>query len=78
MTLGPACMRTLSVQAVTAFKKCGHVMCTNCAKKFVKPTSTCFVCSKKVAEKDWIRMEQGGTGFASHNKVEAIKYRPTK
>ena len=46
-----------------------------CMDKFVKTEKRCFVCAQTVRpEQEIIPMEQGGTGFAAHNKVVAEKY----
>lgn len=53
---------------------CGHVLCKSCMDQFVKGSGSCFVCSKKCADKDIIRLASSeGTGFASVGQAEAKK-----
>jgi nitric oxide synthase-interacting protein len=73
----PSCMRVLGIQPSTASRKCGHVVCSECFKKFVKDTGRCFVCSIEVKEKDFIELEKGGTSFSGHSQVEQKVWNPS-
>merc|ERR1719357_577983 len=63
----PSCRKTLknSTRSVL-LRKCGHVFCEHCVKKFIVQSRQCMRCSKPVKDKDFIPLEVGGTGFASH------------
>lgn len=73
----PSCRKILknSTRSIL-FGKCGHVYCEHCVKKFVAKSRQCMRCSKSIKDKDFIPLEVGGTGFASHGaQVEATKVR---
>lgn len=73
----PACMKKFVHQQVVAVKECGHVLCSECFKKFVGSSKQCYVCQASVVKKkDFIPLESGGTGFSSHNKVDVKVYKP--
>lgn len=62
---------------VGVLRHCGHTLCMGCMDKFVKTEKRCFVCSQIVRpDQDIVKMEEGGTGFAAHNKVVAEKFTP--
>lgn len=48
----------------------------SCVKTLVTPTMKCPITGKTLRKKDVIKLTAGGTGFSSHNKVEAKVYRP--
>ena len=51
-------------------------MCLECIKKYWLKDSVCAECSERCKKKDVIILEESGTSFAAHNKVEAEKYAP--
>eukprot|EP00742_Colponemidia_sp_Colp-10_P004361 GILJ01004653.1.p1 GENE.GILJ01004653.1~~GILJ01004653.1.p1 ORF type:complete len:314 (-),score=52.31 GILJ01004653.1:145-1029(-) len=71
-----ACKKSLNQQKISVLKSCGHVMCTACITKFCLPEGRCMVCNQKCKDKDVISLEESGTGFSSHNKVESSTYLP--
>jgi len=57
------------------FRKCGHVVCNKCIDSFVKKSQACYVCEKKIKDKDIIDISAEGTGFASNsNQLEAKRF----
>lgn len=73
----PACMKNLS-NALNPIMMvhCGHVFCSSCTTKFIKPTNTCYTCQKSCPEDtDKIKLHHDGTGFASGGgKVETSRF----
>eukprot|EP01028_Stygiella_incarcerata_P008614 TRINITY_DN3799_c0_g1_i1.p1 TRINITY_DN3799_c0_g1~~TRINITY_DN3799_c0_g1_i1.p1 ORF type:complete len:347 (+),score=86.63 TRINITY_DN3799_c0_g1_i1:71-1042(+) len=81
----PVCLSSLKNGAkLYAIRSCGDVLCTSCKERFVGVEKGCPACGKeflKLAKKPGkkgfvLPLVPGGTGFASHNVVEASKYRP--
>jgi len=75
----PVCLKTLTnASKAIALRNCGHVMCRGCLAK-IKHDRQCVVCSKSFAEKDIIKLETGGTGYAGSlgEKLNATKTCPT-
>lgn len=74
-----ACMKAIVFQKAYLFKPCGHVLCDKCVAAFVIPSKHCFVCSAPVTKADVIKLQQGGSSFASHEGTQssATKYAPT-
>lgn len=70
-----ACCSELSYKKAIAVKKCGHVFCYKCGESLKKET-LCLICSNKVKAKDIIEIQEGHTGFSTHNKVESTVYKP--
>eukprot|EP00898_Chlorokybus_atmophyticus_P003671 jgi/Chlat1/4304/Chrsp29S04472 len=65
----PSCKDTLTnTTKLVTVSLCGHVLCSECAKRFIIPDKVCFVCSKKCKEKDLVELQKGGTGFAAHGE----------
>lgn len=71
------CKKTLNQQKIATLRKCGHTMCLDCIKQFSLPEKACSECSIKLKKKDVIPLEESGTAFAAHNKVEAERYIPS-
>ncbi|KAI8055464.1 hypothetical protein BDF22DRAFT_742051 [Syncephalis plumigaleata] len=72
----PSCSKSLtnSMKLILS-KQCGHVLCSGCVDKFVKPSKQCFVCEKKCKDKDMVTLKSEGTGFAAGGgKVQVTKY----
>eukprot|EP01083_Nonionella_stella_P140570 431291_1 len=71
----PACRKTLTNSCKTSvLRKCGHVFCNSCVKKFIEKNYLCVQCDKPTRSKDVIPLEVGGTGFAGHGaQVESKK-----
>ena len=66
-SLTPSCYHTA---------RSGEVILESCVKTLVTPTMKCPITGKTLRKKDVIKLTAGGTGFSSHNKVEAKVYRP--
>lgn len=70
-----SCANKLGFQKIVALKTCSHVHCKDCLKDFCLQTKTC-TCGVKFLPGDCIKMEEGQSSFATHNKVEASSYNP--
>ncbi|KAH8551027.1 hypothetical protein BGW37DRAFT_494537 [Umbelopsis sp. PMI_123] len=72
----PACMKGLNNGIkISVLRKCGHVICNKCIDSFVKKSQVCYVCEKKIKDKDIIDISAEGTGFASNSsQLEAKKF----
>lgn len=70
-----SCANKLGFQKIVALKTCSHVHCKDCLKDFCVKTMTC-TCGKKFLPGDVIKMQEGKSSFATHNKVEASVYKP--
>ncbi|KAJ1723660.1 hypothetical protein LPJ53_002043, partial [Coemansia erecta] len=63
--LCPSCDKAFTNSSkIDVLKRCGHALCHRCVVNFVEPASACFVCQKKMASKDVIRLDSDGTGFS--------------
>lgn len=60
------CKTFVKGMKTVALTKCGHVACQACFDK-VKSSGTCFTCGEKFKERDIIRLEGGGTGYAGNS-----------
>ena len=69
--------KTISTQPVVALFGEGHVILEDLYDKLVKPTMICPFTSKKLKEKNVVRLVKGKSGFASSGPVKATTYRPT-
>eukprot|EP00920_Eleutheroschizon_duboscqi_P014626 GHVT01033926.1.p1 GENE.GHVT01033926.1~~GHVT01033926.1.p1 ORF type:complete len:305 (-),score=92.20 GHVT01033926.1:275-1189(-) len=67
--------RILNHQKVVALKPTGSLMLLEYAKKYALG-KTGFAGDREITNEDLIHMIPGGTGFSSHNRVIASKYRP--
>mmetsp|Transcript_5209 Transcript_5209/g.14680 ORF Transcript_5209/g.14680 Transcript_5209/m.14680 type:complete len:331 (+) Transcript_5209:106-1098(+) len=73
----PSCKKGLSnAMKSVLLASCGHVFCNYCTKEFIKLEAKCGACGKHVRETDYIPLESGGTGFASHDKVKVKRAAP--
>eukprot|EP00741_Cyanophora_paradoxa_P004128 tig00000769_g4009.t1 len=74
----PGCQKTLTnAPKLSCLKPCGHIVCSGCVTKFVKVDGVCVACSKRCPEKDIIRVQAGGTGFAGHgDQLTSKTYTP--
>jgi nitric oxide synthase-interacting protein len=71
----PTCVKTFKAGvSIAVLKTCGHALCKDCTKKFLKKDKKCTVCETKV--KDIISIAVEGTGFAAGGKTEAVKTTP--
>ncbi len=67
----PSCERAVTnTTRTTAVTPCGCVLCTHCARKAAG--EPCPVCSGKA--EGGIDLPCGGSGFAAHDKLEAVKH----
>lgn len=75
----PACVKPIVYQQTYAMRPCGHVVCSDCLKRFVAPAARCFVCEAGVRKDDVIKLQVAGSSFAGGGgtQVEARKYTPT-
>jgi nitric oxide synthase-interacting protein len=63
----PSCKTTLTnTSSLVALSSCGHVFCKKCADKFMVVDKVCLVCNRGCKEKNLVKLEKGGTGFAAH------------
>lgn len=63
----PSCKVTLTnTMSLVALNTCGHVFCKKCADRFMAVDKVCLVCDKPCKEKNLVKLEKGGTGFAGH------------
>ena len=63
----PSCKVTLTnTLSLVALSSCGHVFCKKCADKFMVVDKVCLVCNKGCKERNLVKLEKGGTGFAGH------------
>lgn len=63
----PSCKVTLTnTLSLVALSSCGHVFCKKCADKFMVVDKVCLVCNKACKERNLVKLEKGGTGFAGH------------
>ena len=70
------CKKELSIQKIVTLKKCGHTMCKKCLDVFCKKDSLCIECNDEFNQNDIIILQESGTGFSMHNKVETNKLNP--
>ena len=83
------CNKKLGHQKSIALRKCGHVMCLSCCNQFVfmqkkgkaskkMGKGQCPSCSVEIRDpvKGVINLQESGSAFASHSKVEATIYKP--
>lgn len=54
-------------------KPCGHVLCMQCVSELVLKDGACVDCGAPCTDKDVIRLQSGGTGFAATGAVIAQK-----
>lgn len=77
----PSCFKVFT-QAMKGYviRTCGHTLCKHCFEQYMKNAQqcACVVCSQKTKERDFILVQNSGTGFAGSNKekVEAKSYKP--
>ncbi|KAK4564057.1 hypothetical protein RGQ29_006232 [Quercus rubra] len=63
----PSCKVTfINTLSLVALSSCGHVFCKKCADKFMVVDKVCLVCNKGCKERNLVKLEKGGTGFAGH------------
>jgi len=73
----PTCRKTLSKGMKTiALSKCGHVCCAPCFEK-TKSSGVCFLCGEKFKDKDVIKIQSGGTGYAANSGDNLIAKKVT-
>ena len=68
------CLKVLTHHSAYVLRRCGHLLCTECAKSFC--AGACSVCSVPCTATDFIPLVPKGTMFAAHNKVEAAIKNP--
>ncbi|KAL4590205.1 hypothetical protein LXL04_003131 [Taraxacum kok-saghyz] len=73
----PSCKVTLTnTLGLVALSSCGHVFCKKCAEKFMAVDKVCLVCNRGCKERNLVRLEKGGTGFAGHgDNLEAKDFK---
>lgn len=73
----PSCKVTLTnTVSLAALSSCGHVFCKKCAEKFIVVDKVCLVCDKPCKERNLVKLEKGGTGFAGHGDyLEATDFK---
>ncbi|KAK9078468.1 hypothetical protein SSX86_002525 [Deinandra increscens subsp. villosa] len=73
----PSCKVTLTnTLSLVGLSSCGHVFCKKCADKFMAVDKVCLVCNKGCKERNLIKLEKGGTGFAGHgDNLEAKEFK---
>ncbi|CAI9760286.1 unnamed protein product [Fraxinus pennsylvanica] len=73
----PSCKVTLTnTLSLMALSSCGHVFCKKCAEKFMAVDKVCLVCNKPCKERNLVKLEKGGTGFAGHgDHLEATDFK---
>lgn len=62
--------KAITHQQAVLLKPSGVVLLEDAYEKVVKKGKVCPVTSKKLHDGDVIKLQMGGTGFASHNEVE--------
>lgn len=73
----PSCCVTLNnTLTLVALNTCGHVFCKKCADKFIAVDKVCLACNKACKERNLVRLEKGGTGFAGHgDRLQATDFK---
>eukprot|EP00002_Diphylleia_rotans_P015827 TRINITY_DN3065_c0_g3_i1.p1 TRINITY_DN3065_c0_g3~~TRINITY_DN3065_c0_g3_i1.p1 ORF type:complete len:298 (+),score=72.30 TRINITY_DN3065_c0_g3_i1:1053-1946(+) len=70
----PICFQTLSnVSRSSVISTTGTVVCNPCTEKFVKKDLKDPVTGLTVKEKEIIKLQSGGTGFAAHDSTLVVK-----
>ena len=72
----PLTRKHISHQDVVLLSVSGQVMVKEAYTRLAAPTMTCPVSGKTFKKKHVVQLVKGGTGFSSHSKVQATKYRP--
>jgi len=63
---------------LACLSQCGHVLCITCVNQFVAKDGSCVSCGEKCRQKDVIRLQQGGTGFAAAGaKIAEVQATPS-
>jgi len=71
------CKRALCHQKIAALRGCGHTMCLSCITKYCSEEKQCIVCNKAIkSKKDIIELQESGTAYSSHSKVETQISKP--
>lgn len=67
-----------NAQQLAVLKTTGDVVTMDCVEKIIKKDWIHPLTSEKLTEKDIIKLQRGGTGFASVNTLEASSSRPAQ
>lgn len=72
----PICKKLLSYQKTGAVKFTGQIITMDCLEKFVFGKNDYYE-GKTVTKNDCVEIVPGGTGFSTHNELEARHWRPS-
>lgn len=68
------CLSQLTnAQRCAVLRRCGHVLCSPCAGRFVKEEGACPLCRAVAGAGDVIALQGGGSAYAASNTTVAAK-----